>query len=218
QRNQVNAPAFVKVRILLFKPNPESIHVGARLRDSYARLKYADGTHESSASHARIRTKRDWKPKLRRLLHESIFLNKEIKAWRHHAYDCLRHTIKCESLANHIRIATEVLLPKSVAEHSHVVFTSNSIFLSERATQQRPVAEQGKERRSRSHTGDLFGITETGQVITPGVESRHVFKHMILFAPVEEVRSRNDIPLPRAHPVVLPNHYQAWAIGIRQRL
>src|SRR5258708_2163002 len=121
QRDQSHPPAFVEIRVLLFQPDGNSVHVGARLLDRHTGFEQTDGTHEAALAHPRIRPEDEGRPKLRTPFDKGILFDKEIEAFRHHPNNCLREAIKSESFAHDAAIATKTPLPETVAQYHHII-------------------------------------------------------------------------------------------------
>src|SRR6266550_930040 len=137
QRNQIDAPALVEIRILLFESGPKCVHLALCLIQAHSWLQHSNRAQKPARAYPRPLREDERQPKLRRLLYEGIFFDEKVKALRHNANDRVCLTVERERFAHDIKIAAEMFLPKTVSQHGDVVFALYSILWRERAAEHR---------------------------------------------------------------------------------
>src|SRR5208283_373486 len=126
-----------------------------------------------------------WLPHLRRI--REITGDGKTKARTHHAGHGIGFVIQFDIAADNRRISAEASRPEFIAQHYFVLVSRLVFTLKKNAAEQRFGVQDRKEAVGHSNRSNRLRMARTGQRIATEAISRHLFKAVLLGAPVEEV-------------------------------
>jgi hypothetical protein len=208
QRNHLDAQAGVGFRIRRRQPPRDRIHLCLCLRDGDARTQPREQAQRTARAIGHAIAEHQRRPHLGVRLPEG----RELKLPRHHPDDGVIPIRQLDGSTHHVRIAAELPLPQSIADHEDGGRARAIFAARESAAQQRRNAQRGKHVRRHLQARDFFGLVRAGQRSAPGLRRRQSIEGMHLRAIIQKIRRRYRIP------AFVQRHHQAARIAIRQRL
>src|SRR5262249_44674084 len=210
QWHDVDAVSGVDVRILLFEPVPDQIHISLRLRARHAPFEPADDRQPEHATRcAQLIVRRQHTPYLRPF--------GKLESGRHYTYDHIRFAVERDGLVQNAGIAAETPLPQAVAQNDDFILAWLFLFRGEASPARGIHAHQLEEVGRHSDGANFFGFALASEVYTQAPNPGHPLKSFILIAPVLKIRVGRDVITDSLPTVVHPDHCQLFRLRIRQR-
>src|SRR5215213_10050296 len=147
---------------------------------------------------------------------ERIVSCRKLKASRHHADDGISLAVQVEWLADDAVVTAEPSLPERVTQHYYMARTGLVLRAGECTPELWRDAEQWEEVRGDETSFESFRFARAGQVETFIRDRGHAFEECVLIAPVDEVCRRRRVVWVAKLGGILPHHYQAFGILVRQ--